>query len=102
LLPNLGAAHEHKLFFVLAYTQGRGAEIIGRRMLEQLRRHEKLRAKDYAFAVSYSYPTGVAEVAGEGQEEHLARVAEEIRKHIFQISLEGKYSDESKENLSCR
>ena len=83
LLPNLGAATDQKLFFVQAYTQERGAEIIGRRMLEQIRRHEKLRVKDYAFSVSYSSPPEVEPVAGEGPEEHLARVAEGIRKAHF-------------------
>jgi hypothetical protein len=44
LLPNIGPASEHKLFFVIAYTQPAGAEIIGSRILSQLRRHEEFEA----------------------------------------------------------
>lgn len=101
LLPYLGAANDHRLFFIVAYTQGRGAEIIGRRILEQIRRHSKLQATDYVFAVAHSFLDAAARSAQETEDGYLKRLSEAIRTHVNRSSQEGRLTYGAKENSRC-
>jgi len=90
LLPNIGSASEHKLFFVMAYTQEQGAEIIGRRILSQLRRRKELQPEDFTFAVSSSLLPPIARDINESTESFVDRVATGMRDHINTICLQVK------------
>jgi signal transduction histidine kinase len=90
LLPNMGSASEHKLFFVMVSTQQHGAEIIGKRILSQLRRHEQLRPNDFTFAVSHSFLPPISREINESMETFVEQVAAEVRDHINTICLQGK------------
>ena len=90
LLPNIDPASEHKLFFVMAYTQAAGAEIIGRRILSQLRRHKELQQEDLTFAVSHSLLPPIARDSNESMESFVERVATAMRDHINTVCLQGE------------
>jgi signal transduction histidine kinase len=90
LLPKIDPTSEHNLFFVVAYTEERGAEIIGRRMLNQLRRHEELPPKDFTFAISHSLLPATARRAGESMEVFVEHVATGIQGHINDICYQGQ------------
>jgi signal transduction histidine kinase len=87
LLPNLDAASEHKLFFVIAYTQQQGAEVIERRILSQLRRNVQLQPADFTIGVSHSFLDPISRDANESMESFIEQVAAGIQDHIGKQSL---------------
>jgi signal transduction histidine kinase len=89
LLPNLDSASEHKLFFVVAYTQKLGAEVIGRRILSQFQGHELLQSADFTFAVSHSFLDPVSRGTNESMESFVEQVAAGIQDHINTLCLRG-------------
>jgi signal transduction histidine kinase len=92
LLPNLGPDGDHKLFFVVAYTKPPGAEIIGNRILGQLRENEKLKSNEFSFAASHSFLPPIARGANESMEMFVEQVAAEVREHISNGCLQGESS----------
>jgi Histidine kinase-, DNA gyrase B-, and HSP90-like ATPase len=90
LLPNIGPDCDHKLFFVVAYTQPQGAEIIGRRILGQLREHAEFQSNEFIFAVSHSFLRPTARGADESMEMFEEQVAAEVRDHINNGCLQGE------------
>jgi signal transduction histidine kinase len=90
LLPNIGPDCDHKLFFVVAYTQPQGAEIIGRRIQGQLRRHAELQSNEFTFAVSHSFLSPKMRRAGESMEMFEEQVGAEVRDHINNGCLQGE------------
>ena len=90
LLPNIGPDCDHKLFFVVAYTQAQGAEIIGRRILSQLRQHIEFQSKEFVFTVSHSFLPPKIRSAGESMEMFEEQVAAEVRDHINNGCLQGE------------
>jgi hypothetical protein len=90
LLPNMGVDSEHKLFFVVAYTQPPGAEIIGSRILGQLREHEEFQSNEFTFAVSHSFLPPMTRRADESMEMFVEQVAAEVRDHINDGRLQGE------------
>ncbi len=90
LLPNIGPDCDHKLFFVVAYTQPQGAEIIGNRILRQLREHEEFQSNEFIFAVSHSFLRPTARGADEPLEMFEEQVAAEVRDHINNGCLQGE------------
>ena len=90
LLPNIGPDCDHKLFFVVAYTQPQGAEIIGSRILSQLREHEEFQSNEFIFAVSHSFLRPTARGADESMEMFEEQVAAEVRDHINNGCLQGE------------
>jgi signal transduction histidine kinase len=102
LLPNLGPANEHKLFFVVTRTHEHGAESMRRRILSQLRHHKELEPSDFTFVVAHSFPPPVARDADASTDVYVARVAAGVRERINHICLEGRDSYESKENSGGR
>jgi signal transduction histidine kinase len=90
LLPNIGPDSDHKLFFVVAYTQPQGAEIIGCRILGQLSQHVELQSNEFVFAVSHSFLPPKIRSAGESMEMFVEQVAAEVRDHINNGCLQGE------------
>jgi signal transduction histidine kinase len=90
LLPNMGVDSGHKLFFVIAYTQPPGAEIIGSRILGQLREHEEFQSNEFTVAVSHSFLPPIARGADESTEIFVEQVAAEVRDHINNGCLQGE------------
>ncbi len=90
LLPNMGPDCDHKLFFVVAYTQPPGAEIIGSRILGQLREQEEFQSNEFSFAVSHSFLPSIARGADESMEMFVEQVAAEVRDHISNGCLQGE------------
>ena len=86
LLPNLDTTSEHKLFFVIAYTQEQGAEVIGKRILSQLRRNGQLQPADFAITVSHSFLDPISRGANESMESFVGQVAAGIQDHISKQS----------------
>jgi signal transduction histidine kinase len=90
LLPDLGTACEQGLFFVIAPTQGQGAEIIGKRILSQLARHEELRANEFNFSIRHSFLRAIVRLADEPLEVFVDQAAAEIKAHIHNVVLQGR------------
>jgi signal transduction histidine kinase len=90
LLPDLGPGGEHGLFFAIASTQEQGAEIISKRILGQLERHEDLRTGEFNFAITHSYLAPIVRFANEPMEEFVEQVAAGIQAHIHNVVLRGK------------
>jgi signal transduction histidine kinase len=90
LLPNVGPDCDHKLFFVVAYTQPPGAEIIGKRILGQLHEHPELQSNEFTFAVSHSFLPPLTRDADESMEMFEEQIAAEVRDHIDNGCLQGE------------
>jgi signal transduction histidine kinase len=88
LLPNLNAASEHMLFYVIAYTQQQGAEVIERRILSQLRRNGQLQPADFTIAVSHSFLDPISRDANESMKTFIGQVAAGIQDHIGKQSFQ--------------
>jgi signal transduction histidine kinase len=86
LLPNLGATSNRKIFFVVAYTQEHGAEIIGRRIETQLRGSEQLQPADFRFTVSRSFLVPTSRKENESMNTFAERVAAGIQDRMDTIS----------------
>ena len=63
LLPSIGPVDEHKLFFVVANIQQRGAEIIDKRILEQLRRDREFQSDNFTVTVSHVFLSPMSRVS---------------------------------------
>jgi hypothetical protein len=90
LLPDLGPSGEHGLFFAIASTQKQGAEIIGKRILGQLGRHEELGTNEFNFSITHSFLRPMVRFAKESMEVFVEQVAAEIQAHIHNVVLQGK------------
>jgi hypothetical protein len=90
LLPNLEPGGERGLFFLIAPTQGQGAEIIGKRILGHLERHEELRANEFKFSIAHSFLRAMVRLANEPIEVFVDQAAAGIQAHIRNVVLQGK------------
>jgi signal transduction histidine kinase len=90
LLPNLDATSEHKLFFVIAYTQEQGAEVIGKRILSQFRRNGQFQPADFTITVSHSFLDPISRGANDSMESFVGQVAAGIQDHISKQSFQEK------------
>ena len=86
LLPNADAANNHKLFFIVAYTQEQGVDIIARRIEMQLMNSEQLQAGDFRFKVSRSFLVPTAKEPDESMDCFAERAAAAIQDHMDTIS----------------
>jgi hypothetical protein len=102
LLPNMDSDSEQKSLFVVAQTEQRGAEIIGRRILRQLRSLEEFPANDFSFTISHSFLPPIARAATESMETFVEHVAAEVQANISHACLREKSSYGPKENSCCR
>ena len=91
LLPNQDSASEHKLFFVVAFTQEQGAEVIGRRILRHLQSHEQLQLADFTFTVSHSFLDPISRGTNESMESFVEQMSAEIQDHIDTKCLQGSF-----------
>jgi signal transduction histidine kinase len=82
LLPSIGPVDEHKLFFVVANTQRRGAEIIENRIIEQLGGHQEFDSDDFTVSVSHVFLPPMSRGANESMETLAERAAAEVRDQI--------------------
>jgi hypothetical protein len=82
LLPSMGPVDEHKLFFVVANTQRRGAEIIENRILEQLGGHKEFQSDNLTVSVSHILLPPMSREANESMETFAERAAVEVRDQI--------------------
>jgi signal transduction histidine kinase len=82
LLPAIGPIDDHKLFFVVANTQQRGAEIIRNRILGQLGRHRELLSDNFPVSVSHSFLPPMSKEVNESMETFAERTAAEVRDQI--------------------
>jgi hypothetical protein len=89
LLPNQDLMSEHKLFFVVAYTQEHGAEVIGRRILRHLESHEQLQPADFTLTVSHSFLDPISRGANESMKSFVEQVSAGIQDHINYKCLQG-------------
>jgi signal transduction histidine kinase len=90
LLPDLGPGGGQGLFFAIASTQEHGAEIIGKRILGQLERHEELRTNEFKFSIAYSFLPLMVRFANESMEMFVEQVAAGIQAHIHNVVEQGK------------
>jgi signal transduction histidine kinase len=90
LLPDLGPGGEPRLLFTIASTQENGGEIIGKRILSQLQRHEDLRANDFNFAIGHSFLAPMVRFANEPMEIFVEQVAARIQDHLNNVVFHGK------------
>jgi hypothetical protein len=89
LLPDLGSG-EQGLFFLIALTQGQGAEIIGQRILGQLERQEELRANEFGFSIKHTFLRAMVRLTNEPIEVFVDQAAAGIQAHIHNVVLQGK------------
>jgi signal transduction histidine kinase len=89
LLPDLGSGQQG-LYFVIAPTQGQGAEMIGKRILGQLERHEELRANEFNFSIKHTFLKAMVRLANEPIEVFVDQAAAGIQAHIQNVVLQGK------------
>ena len=82
LLPAIGPVDGHKLFFVVANTQQRGAEIIGNRILGQLGSHQELKSDNLPVSVSHTFLPPMSREVNESMETFAERAAVEVRDQI--------------------
>ena len=82
LLPSIGPVDEHKLFFVVANTEQRGAEIIGNGILGQLGCHQEFQADNLTVSVSHFFLPPMSREANESTETFAERAAVEVRGQI--------------------
>jgi signal transduction histidine kinase len=82
LLPDIGPVDEHKLFFVVANTQQRGAEMIGNRILGQLGSHQEFQSDNLRVSVSHIFLPPISREVNESMEAFAERTAVEVRDQI--------------------
>jgi signal transduction histidine kinase len=82
LLPTMGPVDEHKLFFLVANTPQRGAEIIGKRILEQLGFNQEFDSDDFTVSVSHVFLPPMSRQTNESMETLAERAAAEVRDQI--------------------
>jgi signal transduction histidine kinase len=82
LLPGIGPVGEHKLFFVVANTQQRGAEIIKNRVLKQVGCHQEFQSGNFNVSVSHLFLPPMSREASESMETFAERAAAEVRAQI--------------------
>jgi signal transduction histidine kinase len=80
LLPSIGPAGEHKIFFVVANTQQRGAEIIENRVLKRI--GQEFQSGSFNVSVSHVFLPPMSREANESMETFAERAAAEVRDQI--------------------
>jgi signal transduction histidine kinase len=82
LLPAIGPIDNHKLFFLVANTQQRGAEIISNRILGHLGSHQELKSDNFPVSVSHTFLPPMSREVNESMETFAERTAAEVRDQI--------------------
>jgi signal transduction histidine kinase len=82
LLPGIGPVDEHKLFFLVANTQQRGADVIGNRILGQLGSHREFQSDNLPVSISHTFLPPFSRAVNESMETFAERTAVEVRDQI--------------------
>ena len=90
LLPSIGPASDHNRFFVVAYADQPGGEIIVSRIRSQLRRSQECESENLVFNISHSFLPPVARDLKQSMEAFFERVAVEVRDHIQSLCIHGE------------
>jgi signal transduction histidine kinase len=85
LLPNMDSASVRELFFIVLYTQERGAEVISQRIRKQFLRYEQLQSARLTFAVTHSFLTPISRESNESMETFVDHVTAGIQDSINTI-----------------
>jgi signal transduction histidine kinase len=88
LLPNMDSADVREHFFIVAYTQEHGAEIISERIRRQFQHCGQIQFADLTISVSHSFITPMSREINESTETFVERAATEIQDRINTTCLE--------------
>jgi len=88
LLPNMVSAGARQFFFVVAYTQEHGAEIISKRIRSQFQLCEQLQPADLTLTVSHSILPTISREKNESMETFVEQLAAGIQDRINTIGLQ--------------
>lgn len=87
LLPRMATSKWKEIFFIVAFAQQQGAEILKQRICQQIGRYDKLREADWEAAVSYEIfempPANGSSPGGSLVKDLTRRIGDRIRK-VFQ------------------
>ncbi len=86
-LPKMDSGDAQELFFAVACTNKRGAEVMSRRVREQFRRCERLQQAGLTFTVSCSFLSPISRSANEPMGEFAELVAAGVQEHINTIMI---------------
>lgn len=90
LLPIQSPTSRHNLLFVVACTQEQGAEVIGKRILRHLERHELFQPTEFTFTVSHSFLNPISRGANESMDSYVNQITVEIQQRIDMITAQEK------------
>jgi signal transduction histidine kinase len=82
LLPNMNSASVRELFFVVAYTQEHGAEVISERIRRQFQRSEHLQPANVTFSFSHSFLAPISREVNNSMEAFVGYVAAGVQDQI--------------------
>ena len=82
LLPSMGPVDEHKLFFVVANLQQRSAEVIDKRILNQLGGDREFQSDNFTVSVSHVFLPPMSRETNESMGTLAERAAAEVREQI--------------------
>jgi len=82
LLPKIGPVDEHKIFFVVANTQQRDAEMITERILRQLHSRQEFQSDNFTVSVSHVILPPMSREANDSMATLAERAASEVRDQI--------------------
>jgi signal transduction histidine kinase len=82
LLPNMNSASVRELFFVVAYTQEHGAEVISERIRRQFEKSEHLQPASVTFSFSHSFLEPISREAYKSMEAFVGYVAADVQDRI--------------------
>jgi hypothetical protein len=88
LLPNMDLASARDHFFIVAYTQERGAEIISERIRKQFQHCRQIQFAGLTIAVSHSFMTPMSREINESTETFVERAAAKMQDRINAIRLD--------------
>ena len=85
LLPNMNSASVRELFFVVAYTQKHGGDVIIERIRRQFQKSEHLQPANVTFSFSHSFLAPISREASDSMETFVGRVAAAVQDRINTI-----------------
>jgi len=88
LLPNICAASERMLFFVVGYTLEHGAEVISERIRSQFKSNTQFSDSESTFTISHDRLVPLSRDCSESMEAFVQRVATGIEHRISAVCLQ--------------
>jgi hypothetical protein len=85
LLPNMNSASVRELFFVVAYTQEHGAEVISERIRRQFQKSDHLQPANVTFSFFHSFLAPISREAHNSMEAFVGYVAAGVQDRINNI-----------------